>query len=167
MSNGAATTVPELLARLEDVAVPAPVSWMPQTAAWAVLGVALAVGASVLTVWAIRRWRSNRYRREALGELAEIEGRLAAGDPSASASVAVLLRRVALHIAPRKDVASLSGESWLEFLDGRVKGTPFTTGAGRRLLEVPYAPPAQMASTRDDGPELLSRARQWIRQHRA
>lgn len=167
MSDTAETTIPDLLARLEDIAVPEPVSWMPQTTAWAFLAAALSFAAIAMAIWALRRWRANRYRREALHELGQLEARWAAGDPSAAASVATLLRRVALQIAPRESVASLAGDAWLGFLDDRVKGELFRSGVGRRLLDLAYAPAEGLGLEGDGRAELLARARRWIRFHRA
>ena len=67
--------------QLQNLALPAPVSYMPQTWGWwALLGVVLAG----LAVWAARTywlWRRNRYRREALQRLAQLR---AANDPIAT-----------------------------------------------------------------------------------
>jgi hypothetical protein len=143
------------------------VSWVPQTIAWWVLGSVLLGLVFFLALWWIRRWRSNRYRREALAELAVIEKRLRAGDHGAIVTVAVLLRRVALHIAPRE-----RGEKWLGFLNGHVRHSVFTERAARLLIDVAYAPltpPAGGLSGEDsdDRMELVGCARSWVRRHHA
>jgi len=170
MSEGTDATLSELLARLEDIVEPAPVSWAPQTAAWGVLGLVLVGLGLGFTFWAIRRWRSNLYRREALAELTSIEKKLLAGDCGAIVGVAVVLRRVALHIAPREAVASLTGEMWLGFLNGHVRHPVFTESTARLLIDVAYAPfvPAEDVGE-DHGAwaELLGGARSWVRRHHA
>lgn len=62
---------------LQDIVLPHPVSWAPQTAGWWVL-----LGILVLLVawWArgvLRRRRVNLYRKQALARLQEIEHALA------------------------------------------------------------------------------------------
>ena len=167
MSEEAATTLQGLVARIEDIAVPEPVSWMPQTTAWVVLGVALIIGLVAGIFWGVHYWRANRYRREALVELTEIERRLAAGDVAAVTGVPDLLRRVTLRIAPRANVASLTGQAWLDFLDGRVRSPTFAVGVGPRLLDLAYQRPERLALDEGARAELIARARSWIRRHRA
>jgi len=166
MNDDRGMTLSELLARLEGIVEPAPVSWAPQTAGWWVLGIVLLGLAFGLTFWVIRRWRSNRYRREALAQLTAIEKRLLAGDHGAIVTVAVVLRRVALYIAPRERVASLSGEKWLGFLNDHVRHSVFTEG----LIDIPYAPLAAEAGggeELDAWTELVGCARSWVRRHHA
>lgn len=172
MSEETGPTLSELLTRLDDIVEPAPVSWMPQTVAWWLLGIVLLGLIFFLAFWLIRRWRSNRYRREALAELAAIEKRLHTGDYGAIVTVAVVLRRVALHISPRERVASLTGEKWLGFLNDHTRRSIFTERASRLLVDVAYAP---LTSPERDGGgghgdhrmELVGCARSWVRRHHA
>ena len=73
-----------------------------------------------------------------------------------------LLKAVALRAFSREDIASLSGEPWLEFLN--------TTGGGKPgTLEFPlgFANAAYLAGEPDlDGESLLRAAHAWIKNHR-
>ena len=60
------------LSRLHDIALPEPVSWMPQTIGWLVLLGLMVVLGAWLTFTMYRRHKANRYRRLALLELAQI-----------------------------------------------------------------------------------------------
>ena len=108
------------LRSLKDIAVPAPVSWMPQTWGWALLGFLLLAGLLAALLLRLRRYRADAYRREALRRLAEIEKRIP--DPlsrrQALGDLASLLKRTALAAWPRREVARLSGEEWADFLHG-------------------------------------------------
>ena len=154
---------------LHDIVVPEPVSWTPQTLGWAVLGVLVAAGLVVVAVHLVRRHRANAYRREAEAELDGIERRLHDPDDRVRAleEVPVLLKRTTLSVAPRAEVASLSGSAWLDFLDGTLGGSEFTTGPGRVLPSLAYGP------GRDESPlspadveSLMRLVRRWIRRHR-
>ena len=68
-----------------------------------------------------------------------------------------LLRRVALARFPRAEVAGLSGEDWLHFLDTHAKVSGFVTGPGRVLGTAPFAPKCTL-----DRAALLALVRQWI-----
>lgn len=67
---------PTGLDKLHDILVPPPVPWWPPAPGWYwILGLAAVIGAVLL--WrAVARWQRNRYRREALAELAQIEARI-------------------------------------------------------------------------------------------
>lgn len=139
---------------LADIAVPAPAPWIPQTWGWAVLGVALLAFA----VWAFvsfrRRQERNRYRKEALAELASFS------KEEAVLGIPNLLKRVALSAWPRAEVAALSGEAWVSFL--RAHG-PFSHEAARLLDDMEYRP---RAAPRDEDVQALMRAaRAWIQRH--
>lgn len=64
---------PTGLDKLHDILVPAPAPWWPPAPGWYwVFGLAAVIGAVLL--WrAVARWQRNRYRREALAQLAQIE----------------------------------------------------------------------------------------------
>ena len=67
-----ASQADNILAGLHDVVAPAPVSWAPQTAGWAVLAAALVVLLAWLGWRAWQRARANRYRKVAVSPLAMV-----------------------------------------------------------------------------------------------
>jgi hypothetical protein len=156
------------LEKLHEILLPDPVSWIPQTVGWyVVLGLILLV-----TGWwvygRLRRFRRNRYRRLALAELAVIEGELQQPERRAKAlvEIPVLLKWTALAAFPRSEVADLSGERWLTFLDKTMRGKDFTEGVGRLLPELAYAPALGIATLSDERiGSLLQLTRRWIERH--
>jgi Domain of unknown function (DUF4381) len=141
------------LSKLHDYYQPAPPLWIPQTIGWYVLFTLIALLLIWLLFRAVRRWFANRYRREALRELAT----------ATPDQFSVLLKRVALAAWPREKVASLSGDDWLNFLSKSVKDNTFQTGPGNRIEELALHPGNASA---DDEQELRAIAAQWIRRHR-
>jgi Domain of unknown function (DUF4381) len=94
-----------------------------------------------LGLWWVR-WRRQAYRRAGLRELRVIAARLDAAPERAAALVALvaLLKRVALVAYAREQVAALSGDAWLTFLD-RTGGTArFARGPGAVLAAVSSRP---------------------------
>lgn len=154
------------LERLHEIALPDPVSWTPQTVGWYVLAavvVVLLVAAS--SRW-WKRWRANRFRRQALAELVEIEGHLAepASRPDALRRLPELLKRTAMSAYGRERVAELSGRAWLEFLNSDLRKPLFEGARGELLDDLAYAPTAYLASiSAQDANDLGTAARQWIR----
>jgi uncharacterized protein DUF4381 len=156
------------LEQLHEILLPDPVSWMPQTTGWyAVLALVLCIVARWI-YGRVRRYRANRYRRLALAELAIIERELRQPERRAQAlaHIPVVLKRTALAAFPRRDVAGLSGEQWLAFLDQTMGGKHFTAGGGRLLADVAYAPASRIAALPDASVgALLQCARNWITTH--
>lgn len=143
------------LSQLRDIHLPPPVSWWPPAPGWWLLLTVLLVTALVL-YWMVRRHRRNAWRRQALQELARLQG---SDDATVASQLSILLRRVAISLYPHEEVAALTGKAWLAFLDDTLgEGTPFQTGAGRALLIGPYA-----ATVEIDSPALLSLAESWIK----
>jgi len=156
------------LQNLHEILLPDPVNWMPQTIGWyAVIGLILLV----VVCWfygRLRRFRKNRYRRLALAELAIIEGELQRPERrnKALAEIPVLLKQTALSTFPRSEVASLSGENWLAFLDKTMGGKNFTEDEGRLLPELAYAPEPRIAELSDERiGNLVKLTRRWIKIH--
>ncbi len=148
-------TDPGDLSLLHDLAVPPPAPWWPPPPGWTILGlVALAALAVVAWQWFGRWWR-NRYRRQALAELARLEAR-----PDGVAGLPELVKRAALSGYPREEVAALSGPAWLAWLDRTGHTDAFTRGPGRALADAAYAPtpPADCAG-------LFAAVRGWLQGH--
>lgn len=151
---------PASLAKLHDIVLPAAPGWWPPAPAW--YGLALVLVAVVL--WQLyrywRRYRCNRYRRAALFELQNIER---ACDPEAVLALPGLLKRTAILAYSRDQVAALSQDNWLRFLNQHCAAKPFSGHSGKILLTLTYKPADFDQSDRQ---ELIISARTWIRQHR-
>jgi hypothetical protein len=155
------------LARLRDIVEPAPVAWWPPPpGTWFVLALILiwtAVGLALL--WG--RWRRSAYRRDGLRALAALRPGLRGSDtrPEALLELAVLLKRVALTAFPRADVASLTGDAWLAFLQ-RTGGTAFGRKPASQLPACTYSGAAARSLSRAESEAIADAARAWIRTHR-
>jgi hypothetical protein len=165
------TPVPaDALASLHDVVAPEPVSLLPATPAWLVVLALLVAALAWGAVGLLRRHRRSRYRSEAAAALRGIEARLAspATRERALAELPVLVKRIALRLAPRQEVAALSGETGLAFLDRTWRGCAFVRGPGRLLPEIAYGTPDRLAAIpAADVEALIALLRRWIPGHRA
>jgi hypothetical protein len=152
------------LESLKDIAVPQPVSWMPQTWGWALVAVLLALVIVVFLIHRVRLYRANAYRREAVGLLDGVEERLAdpAGRDQALRDLAEVLKRTALAGWGRADVAALSGAAWVAFLEKH------GDGHGGQALDAllddrEYQNSSSAMTLAPD--DVMSSARRWIRRH--
>ena len=133
---------------MHDIVMSEPVSWWPLASGWYVLMLVLAMAIIWFGVKTFKQWKKNAYRRAALRELKSIS----------PADLPALVKRVSLCIYPREQVATLSGEAWLEFLDQSGNTQDFTQGPGRHLLELSYNPNASNIPIE----ELTNIIRKWV-----
>ncbi len=128
---------------LRDLHLPDPVSWWPLAPGWwLLLALAIVAVAMLIRAW-FRAWSRNAARRQALRAL---EARVADYGRHRNAvrlgsELSELLRRTMLAYAPRADVAGLTGEAWLHWLDRGLDRPAFAAGHGRPLIEWPYRDP--------------------------
>ncbi len=131
------------LDRLHDIVLPPPVPWWPPAPGWYVLGALGLLLGLMLIFRSWRHWRRNAYRREAL--------RLLASAPDAVA-IATLLRRTALESTPRREIATLTGSAWVDWL-AKESPEPIPAALRQLLTSGIYA---------TDSPVDLSPLRAWV-----
>ncbi|MBW4935551.1 DUF4381 domain-containing protein [Marinobacter sp. F4206] len=141
------------MGQLTEPSMPAPISMWPATAGWAWVGTAILLVLAYVVWRLIRGHRTNAYRRAALTQLRSA--------PQDVATVSSILRRTALVVWPRKDVASLCGPAWLEFLDRTGGDGQFANGPGKELTDAVYRNNVRPSE------ELLNLARHWVAHHSA
>ncbi len=128
---------------LKGLHLPEAIGWWPPAPGWWVLiGVALIGLGFLLRHWMRTRSRSAA-RRYALRQLKVIvhEYEQHKDAVAFAANVSELLRRTMLAYAPRQNVAGLTGEEWLAWLDQDLAQPVFGSGPGRQLLDLPYRNP--------------------------
>ncbi len=96
------------LSNLRDIVIPEPPPvWPLAPGAWIILGIVLAF--VFFLVWRIHvQRRRNAYRKAGLRLLSSAR---------TMHDVAIVLKRVALAVFPREQVASLYGDAWVVFLN--------------------------------------------------
>ena len=128
---------------LRDLHLPDAIGWWPLAPGWWLLIAALGVVVVVL----LRRWLRHRAhsaaRRHALRQFERARSAYAEHRDAVTLGIELseLLRRTMLAYAPRADVAGLTGDAWLSWLDRDLPESRFTEGAGRSLLDLPYRNP--------------------------
>lgn len=150
--------------QLKELALPAPVSYWPQTWGWWLLLALLVLGLLGWTGWRYRQWRRDAYRREALARLTALQRH----DPSLPAlrELPQLIKRVALSLpgARREVVAALGGEQWQQFLHARDPSLP--ADFGQQLAVLAYAPDSRLSAlTEAQRADLFSHCRHWVEHH--
>ena len=144
---------------LRDIHLPEPIGFWPPALGWwlAALGVLILL---VLMVWLIRRLTRKTALKTARRLLAELKQDPSFDPVEKVRRLSVLLRRVAISLAPREQSAGLTGQAWLDHLDASMQDELFSTGIGRQLIEIPYRnelPPET------DVLELFELCEQWLK----
>lgn len=153
----------QVLAKLHDIHLPAPIGWWPLAPGWYFL---ILLGFVVLALAAYfihHHYLNGRAKRQALQLLEQFEQEYQREHNSqlSSMKISELLRRVSLVYFPREEVASLQGESWLQFLAKNSKGINFDA-LRSYLLELPYQPAQDI-----DLQPLFRGIKSWIKQRGA
>ena len=143
---------------LRDVHLPDPISmWPPAQGWWIVLGAV--VTGTIVFLWMRAYRRRTKPRRLAIAEFNAVKQQYGIhhDDYWAVQRLSEIVRRYALAIFSRTQVAGLAGHSWLHFLD-RTGGTnQFTEGVGQLLCSGAYRPPNPESAAR-----LFPLVEQWI-----
>ena len=125
------------LAALRAYHMPDPVGWWPPAPGWWLLLFLLSAGVGISVWWITHRHTGSAAARHARRELRRLRRELANDSDSAhfTRQLSKLLRRFALAVFPRHQVAALTGEDWLRFLDTHGGNGRFCDGPGRQLLD--------------------------------
>ncbi len=156
--NGAA----DPLSDLRDIHLPDPVSFWPPAPGWWI-ALILVIGLMAFSVWAFRKFRTPKAFKTARHELQGLRESYAANhqDSTLTLGLSRLLRRYAIAVYGREQVAGLTGQKWLAFLDEKGLTSQFTEGAGRVLVSVPYGGHEPV-----EGQELLATVEHWLKGNR-
>ncbi len=129
---------------LRDLHLPEAVDWWPLAPGWWVVIALLAVVLIYLCRLYLRTRARGAARRHALRQLNELTAAFEQhrNTVAFSSGLSELLRRTMLAYAPRCEVAGLTGDAWLEWLDRGLDQPRFQGDTGRKLLEMPYRKPA-------------------------
>ena len=143
---------------LKDLHLPEAIGWWPLAPGWwGVIAIVAAALAYLAWRW-YRAWQFDAPRRYALRRLARLEADyLERRNPVELAQqLSELLRRAMLAYAPRDEVAGLTGDAWLAWLDEGLPVPYFHTEGGKSLLSLPYRNPGDDYPDVDKGLESAS-----------
>jgi len=136
---------------LRDLHLPEAIGWWPLAPGWWVVIALAAAGLVVLLRRYLRTRARGAARRYALLQLNELTAEFEQHHDAVafSGALSALLRRTMLAYAPRQEVAGLTGDEWLAWLDKDLDQPRFQSEAGRKLLELPYLAPRDDVSAMD------------------
>jgi hypothetical protein len=150
---------------LRDLHLPDVTGWWPLAPGWWFLIALLVFGLVVLVRRSFRKWQHNAPRRLALKRLAAINDEFDDGKSAVvlGKELSELTRRAMLAYSSRQEVAGLTGDDWLQWLDQGLDDNPFSTGAGKILESLPYINP-QAVNDETDVSGLIDAVRRRLAQ---
>ena len=143
-----------------EVVSPAAISWLPQTAGWLWLA-ALLLALALYYGWRkLQRWYRNRYRREAAARLQRLAE--TGAQDNWLVELNKLLKLTALAGFSREQVARLSGQEWVDFLNQHCASPPFSEDQAALLARGVYEN-VDVADGRRQA--LYAASRNWVLRH--
>ena len=121
---------------LKDIHIPEPIGIWPLAWGWYGL-IGLLIVIIIALIYGIKRIKQRAAIKSAAKLLAAIKQQKQ-DNLQSLADLSIWLRRVVITVAPRSDVASLTGTAWLNYLDSVFTDAPFSQGVGRCLADSPY-----------------------------
>lgn len=143
---------------LREIHLPEAVGWWPPAIGWWLLAI-LAPLFFVLSIMLYKHLTRKTAKKTAKKLLQKIQQNSALDDKHKLQEISALLRRVAISISPRVNTASLTGQTWLKYLDSSVKGTPFSEGAGKCLADAHYQ---KQQAVDLNIPQLITLCENWL-----
>jgi hypothetical protein len=133
---------------LRDLHLPEAIGWWPLAPGWWLVIALVTVGLGYLTRFYLRTYARGAARRRALRTLNQLTAEFEQHRDAVAFSrrLSELLRRTMLAYAPRQEVAGLTGDAWLAWLDRDFDQPRFQSVTGRKLLELPYRRPGDDVS---------------------
>jgi hypothetical protein len=142
VANAVPNVPADALAKLKDIHLPSAVSWWPLAPGWWIL-LALFLVMLVLVIYLYIRSQRKTSQEIIIEQSLQIFYQLQ--QQSLTPKILImelseLLRRTAISLYGRDEVANLAGDDWLRFLNKHGSTKAFTEGVGRALAEQPYRP---------------------------
>lgn len=130
---------------LRDIHLPEPISWWPIASGWWIIIASLIL--LIVVIFIVKRiYISKQLKRDIKAELKNIKQQFqqTQNKPQLAKSLSVLLRRASISYYPKTDIAGLTGDHWLSYLDksntNSSTGYTFQSDIGKVLLSAPYLP---------------------------
>jgi cbb3-type cytochrome oxidase subunit 3 len=144
---------------LKDIHLPEAISWWPPAIGWWLV-VVLVLLLLAFGYWLYKRLTKKTAIKTASSLLTELKLNTSQDGLQKLQQLSTLMRRVAISIMPRQDVASLTGQKWMAFLDQKLDGKPFQSGIGQLLAQAPYR---QQSPSDAEILQLISLCEDWLK----
>ena len=141
---------------------PDPIPFSFSTPGWYALAVVLIISGALFLVKWVKNYNLNAYRRKAIAKVNQLKTiDEKPKNEETLRQLLTILKIVAVQAYGRAQVASLSGENWLNFLEAKGHDTPFTQYKQAIALSI-YQQKKTDQKTVD---EISDLTKKWIKTH--
>lgn len=151
---------------LRDIHLPDPISWWPIAPGWWLVIVSLFLIIAVIFI--LRKiYLGKQLKRDIISELENIKQQFhkTQNKSQLAKSLSILLRRASITYYPENNIAGLTGNNWLNYLDitnrNASSGRAFQSDTGEVLLSAPYLPDNSIQDY--DAQALIQLCESWLR----
>ena len=155
---------------LKDIHLPEPILWWPLAPGWWMVIALLFVAVGLLVI-AKKIYQSKQLKRDIAAELEIIKQQFSQTQNKRvlAKSLSILLRRVCISYQTTQNVAGLTGDDWLLWLDNEqvssttrntAKSLKFQSETGKALLKAPYLP--ENSELDFDAKHLIRLCESWL-----
>ena len=151
-----ADQLPETLLQLRDIHLPEAAGWWPPAPGWWLLTALTGFAVYWVLLKSLREIRFRLWRRRLLKAFDPAQDNLnEMTDSEFMSLISRRLKQLGITLFPAREVASLSGSDWLDFLDEHLPSGSFKQLPASLLVELPY---------RDTGTALTAEQRHSVLQ---
>lgn len=122
---------------LRDIHLPLPVGYLPLAPGWWYLLASFLIGIAVL-IAVIRRYRKPTALKQALLEVEQLLENDELSHAQKSQALSLILKKLAVTVTFREDVAGLSGDAWISWLRLKTKEGVLSSELMGFLVSGPY-----------------------------
>ncbi len=153
-------TIPALAQFIE----PSPVKFAPDAPGWYVLCGVLILSLLLVAFLIYRKYKRNRYRREAIGWLEQMEKQLVGNHEYARIvyTADMLAKQISIQVYGREATAALRGSEWIDYLNKSNSSVSFSE-TDEHLLQSVYEKEVEISETQAMG--FTTKIKQWIKKH--
>jgi hypothetical protein len=125
---------------LRDIHLPEPITWWPPALGWWLLAIGLPI--SLYFFYRLYRHLTRQTPvKTALRLLSGLADNTMLTPQEKAAELSMLMRRVVMSSSSHNnEVAGLTGDAWLNFLNQNLPDAPFSQATGALLSDAPYRP---------------------------
>lgn len=145
---------------LKDIHLPDPIGWWPPAMGWW-LSLLIVGVVSFLAIYGYKRLTRKTAVKVAQKLLTEIRRQPVDAGRTLS-ELSALLRRTAVTSGKREQIAGLTEQAWLNYLDRSLPDSPFSQGVGRFLADSHYRPSPPKDEIDFDA--LFALCERWLKQ---
>ncbi len=148
---------------LGNILEAAPVPYTYDTTGWKIVFGLLVLFVIWLAYSYYKWYKKNAYKRAAMAKIRDLEQQFPDNQASLIREIMFALKQTALQTYTRKEVASLKGAAWLNFLDNKGKTTQFTKHQ-EVITQALYKNELDSASNFNSA-QFVASSLKWIKTH--